>query len=33
VFRASLGYRELAKTLGLGAAQFAAFAQTVGYPA
>jgi len=33
VFRASLGYRELAKTLGLGAAQFVAFAQTVGYPA
>jgi len=33
VFRASLDYRELAKTLGLGAGQFVAFAQTVGYPA
>jgi nitroreductase len=33
VFRASLDYRELARTLGLGPGQFVAFAQTVGYPA
>jgi nitroreductase len=33
VFRASLDYRKLAKTLGLAAGQFVAFAQTVGYPA
>ena len=33
VFRASLDYRKLAKTLGLTAGQFVAFAQTVGYPA
>ncbi|MGC2199560.1 MAG: nitroreductase family protein [Stellaceae bacterium] len=33
VFRASLDYHELAKTLGLGPGQFVAFAQTVGYPA
>lgn len=33
VFRASLDYRELERTLGLGPGQFVAFAQTVGYPA
>ncbi len=33
VFRAALNYSKLAQTLRLGAGQFVAFAQTVGYPA
>jgi nitroreductase len=33
VFRAALDYRQLARTMQLGAGQFVTFAQTVGYPA
>jgi nitroreductase len=33
VFRAALDYRQLARTMELGAGQFVTFAQTVGYPA